>query len=177
MRVRNLNGYRVIYLPEHPAAMTNNNWEGFVYEHIVVAEDFLKRRLKKNEVCHHLDGNRTNNRTGNLLILSKAQHTKLHTWLKKGAPGSESFGVERVNSGKSNEENTHTCLNCGKTLQRKQKKCCSKTCAGLMKRKVRPTKEELQNDIENLSWLLIGKKYSVSDNATRKWARQYGLLG
>ena len=49
---------------------------------------------------------------------------------------------------------------------------------GFESRKVeRPTKEQLAEDIINLSWTAIGKKYGVSDNATRKWARKYGLLG
>lgn len=37
--IRELNGYRVIYLPEHPKAMTSNNWLGYIYEHIVIAEE------------------------------------------------------------------------------------------------------------------------------------------
>jgi len=32
------------------------------------------------------------------------------------------------------------------------------------------------NDIDNMSWVAIGRKYSVSDNAVKKWARKYGLL-
>ncbi len=34
----------------------------------------------------------------------------------------------------------------------------------------------LKEDIENLSWVAIGKKYGVSDNAVRKWAKKYGIL-
>ena len=33
----------------------------------------------------------------------------------------------------------------------------------------RPTREELKNLIRNESFLSIGKKYGVSDNAIRKW--------
>jgi len=28
-----------------------------------------------------------------------------------------------------------------------------------------------------MSWVAIASKYGVSDNAVRKWARSYGLLG
>jgi uncharacterized protein YjcR len=31
-------------------------------------------------------------------------------------------------------------------------------------------------DIEEMSWVDIGKKYGVSCNAVRKWARKYGLI-
>lgn len=54
---------------------------------------------------------------------------------------------------------------------------CSTSCARLSSRKVRrPSKEELQKDILELNWSAIGRKYGVSDNAIRKWARSYGLL-
>jgi hypothetical protein len=48
----------------------------------------------------------------------------------------------------------------------------------LLSRKVvnRPSKEELQEMLSLMSWCAIGRKYKVSDNAVRKWARAYGLL-
>lgn len=55
---------------------------------------------------------------------------------------------------------------------------CSDECAKTDKRKVkdRPTKEELNEMIEDMSWVAIGRKYDVSDNAVRKWAKQYELI-
>lgn len=47
----------------------------------------------------------------------------------------------------------------------------------LKARKVlRPSFEELKKLIDNNSWVSIGKLYNVSDNAIRKWAKQYNLL-
>ena len=44
------------------------------------------------------------------------------------------------------------------------------------KRKVvRPSKEELEQMISSMSWCAIGRKYSVSDAAIRKWANFYGI--
>lgn len=40
----------------------------------------------------------------------------------------------------------------------------------------RPTKEELEEMIEEMSWVAIGRKYSVSDNAVRKWAKAYKII-
>ena len=55
-------------------------------------------------------------------------------------------------------------------------KYCSIYCANLGGRKVpRPSKKELEGDIEIMSWLAIGRKYGVSDNAVRKWAKRYGI--
>lgn len=177
--VRILNGYRVIYNPKYHRAMTNENWKGYVYEHIVVAEEMIGRVLKEDEVVHHLDGDRSNNRIENLLVLSKAMHYKLHNWLDNGGVFKETEHVKRVNSGKSKEVRTTKgfCKICDKTLQRKEKTYCSNKCRGLDKRKVeRPTKSDLETDIKELSWLAIGRKYGVSDNAVRKWAKSYGLL-
>lgn len=42
----------------------------YKYEHILMAEDMLDRKLKPGEEVHHLDKNRTNNSPDNLLVLS-----------------------------------------------------------------------------------------------------------
>jgi hypothetical protein len=177
--VRILNGYRVIYNPEYHRAMSSNNWSGYVYEHIVVAEEMIGRNLREEEVVHHLDGDRSNNRIENLLVLSNAMHAKLHGWLENGGVFKETEYVKRVNSEKSKEVRTinRFCKVCKKTLQAKEKLYCSNKCRGIGTRKVeRPSSEELAKDIESMSWLAIGRKYGVSDNAVRKWARSFELL-
>ena len=55
---------------------------------------------------------------------------------------------------------------------KKTYKCCSEECRCVRSRKVvRPTKEQLELDILNMSMVAIGKKYGVSDNAVRKWIK------
>lgn len=171
---REVNGYRVLYLPEHPRSMKSDNWNGYVYEHIVIAEDFMRRRLNENEVVHHLDGNRSNNRTENLIVLERSQHTKLHVWLKYGACGIERLTMNGMNSVKAKD--VRECQSCGKTLQKKQIKFCSQKCFDPTKRKVeRPSIETLLEDIKNMSMVKVGKKYGVSDNAVRKWLKSYKI--
>jgi hypothetical protein len=172
---RELNGYRVLYKPEHPTSMVSENWKGWIYEHIFLGEQIIGRPLRKNEVVHHLDGDRANNRIENLLVLEKSQHTKLHEWLDRGAPFTEKEGVDRVNSveSKANE----FCKVCNSTLQRKQSMYCSVTCrAKDAQRTERPTKEQLERLLEDHSYLALGRMFSVSDNAVRKWAKKYDLL-
>jgi len=57
-------------------------------------------------------------------------------------------------------------------------KYCSVKCAARsQRRKVkRPSKTTLQNKIETMSWVAIGREYGVSDNAIRKWAKNYGII-
>ena len=87
MKERNeINGYIVIYLPSHHRAMQNDNWRGWVYEHIVIAEETLGREIREGEEVHHLDFNRKNNRSSNLIVLESKQHIKLHKWTQRGFP-------------------------------------------------------------------------------------------
>lgn len=56
-------------------------WQGnntYKYEHIVVMENHLKRKLKKGEEVHHKDENTSNNNIDNLIVLSHKEHRRLH---------------------------------------------------------------------------------------------------
>lgn len=80
------------------------------------------------------------------------------------------------------------CERCGREFTAKYSKhrYCSRACGtrwdrskllGLPKpdkRKVeRPPYEQLLEEIEATSYLAVGRKYGVSDNAVRKWVRFY----
>ena len=47
-------------------------------EHRVIMEQHLGRALLHNEVVHHRNGNRLDNRVENLQVLTRAAHTTLH---------------------------------------------------------------------------------------------------
>lgn len=49
-----------------------------VYEHRYKIEKMLGRKLKRNEVIHHKNGNKTDNRIGNLLITNQSDHAASH---------------------------------------------------------------------------------------------------
>lgn len=58
-----------------------------------------------------------------------------------------------------------------------ERKYCSDDCRELVSRKVaRPTKSELEKMLVNSSYCEIGRKFGVSDNAVRKWAKKYGSV-
>lgn len=58
----------------------------------------------------------------------------------------------------------------------KSKEWVEKISFSNRKVKDRPTKEELQRLIEELSIEKIGKKYNVSGNAVRKWCKSYEIV-
>jgi len=73
---------------------------------------------------------------------------------------------------------TIICQNCGKEKKTtyKNKKYCSQKCAHKQQERVqRPTKEMLIDLIKINPLVQIGKKFGVSDNAIRKWAKSYNI--
>lgn len=48
------------------------------HEHRVVAEQKLGRPLQKGEIVHHDDEVKSNNNPGNLLVMTQAEHARLH---------------------------------------------------------------------------------------------------
>jgi hypothetical protein len=66
------------------------------------------------------------------------------------------------------------CSSCNKDIKRKSKTGLCSNCVKSTCRKVeRPSFDILIKDINDLGYLQTGKKYSVSDNAIRKWVRNF----
>jgi hypothetical protein len=79
------------------------------------------------------------------------------------------------------------CPTCGREFRKKggRQRYCSQRCwqaspecraakAKARQRKVvRPSYEQLLADLRELSWVAVGAKYGVSDNAVRKWLQRY----
>jgi len=71
---KNNRGYVLILKPEHPF-----NIAGYVREHRLVMEDFLGRYLKEEEVVHHENEIRDDNKLENLrLFENDGKHTAYH---------------------------------------------------------------------------------------------------
>ncbi len=121
-------------------------------------------------ILDHINGVATDNRLVNLRIVCPNCAATLDT-----------------HCGRKNrlDREPRSCLHCGREFVPKyaSHRYCSQICGVHSKgprqprperRKVdRPSYEQLMADIESMSFLAIGRKYGVSDNAVRKWIRWY----
>jgi len=74
------NGYRMIHIPDHHEADS----KGYVREHRYLMEKELGRSLLANEVVHHLNGDKSDNRLNNLVVMDASDHVRLHHTGKEG---------------------------------------------------------------------------------------------
>ena len=105
-------GHVLIRMPNHPFA----NCDGFVFEHRIVAEEYLlnesnsvlvdgKRFLNPKLVVHHKDGNRQNNSPSNLQIMTLSEHTTMHQKLNRLASQNSVKSVKAKGEAHANTEN------------------------------------------------------------------------
>ncbi len=75
-------GYNAVYCPSHPKSTR----DGYVMEHILVMENHIGRHLHDDEVVHHINHIRNDNRIENLKLMTFKEHASLHMkerWNKK----------------------------------------------------------------------------------------------
>lgn len=96
----------------------------------------------------HINGNSVDNRLENLRFLCPNCHSQTATYAGK----SSRLKPSQIDPNWRNREKLST------------------------RKVIRPSKEELQDMLRKETFVAIGKKYNVSDNAVRKWAKKYDLI-
>lgn len=110
---------------------------------------------------HHIDGDHFNNELDNLKILCPNCHSQTDNFCGKN----HKKEVKKI-----------YCKECGKQISRYSKSGLCKNCVDKQQRITdRPDKETLHQMLIETNFSIVAKKYNVSDNAVRKWCRQYGL--
>jgi hypothetical protein len=64
------------------------------------------------------------------------------------------------------------CDQCERPIA-KEHKTCRQCCTKVQDR---PSKKLLKEMVDSMTWVAIGRKYGVSDNAVRKWAKKYQII-
>lgn len=67
-------GYVAIYFPDHPKSTK----EGYIMEHDLIMECVIGRHLKEDEIVHHINHIRNDNRIENLKLMTFKEHAGFH---------------------------------------------------------------------------------------------------
>jgi len=76
-------GYVVRYAPDHPTA--NAMGKGYVRRARLVMEEYLGRYLEADEIVHHINRKKDDDRIENLELMTNSEHLSLHHKGKKVA--------------------------------------------------------------------------------------------
>jgi Zn finger protein HypA/HybF involved in hydrogenase expression len=118
------------------------------------------REEKISLQLEHRNGDNTDNRIENLILLCPNCHSQTKT-----------FAGRNIKI----EKKRYFCQKCNKKISQGSKsglcvKCVKNTITDKIRKvKDRPSKEQLLKEIEEIGYCSVGRKYGVSDNTIRKW--------
>lgn len=168
----------MVWRPEHPKSISTGSYKGYVYEHTLIAEANIGRKLKPSEEVHHLNFVRADNRPKNLLVLLSSEHARLHSWLRREGLDREE---EQANYG-SLKKALSMCPRCSVCQwpldSKKENRTCSLKCLTKKRRDLDSSRaEELKVLIDQRTpWVTIGKTLAMSGVGAKNLAHRLGLI-
>ena len=100
-RFHSSNGYIWIYKPDHPHATTAGRGH-YILEHRLVMEKLLGRYLLPNEVVHHINSIRDDNRLENLVLTTNSNNIAISNSTR---PVTDSYRKKRSDLAKQFKRN------------------------------------------------------------------------
>lgn len=101
-------GYQWIYTMNHADSTVKNGW---VTEHKVIAEWVADRKLNHDEVVHHINFIKYDNKPENLQIMTEAAHKKYHAEILNGKKWDKEINSEWIEKFKKNHSEFMTLHN------------------------------------------------------------------
>lgn len=126
-------------------------------EHRHIVEKQLGRKLNRNEVVHHIDGNKLNNSVDNLEVMSLAEHARQHQKENWKCPEYRKNFIAKA-----------------KEIAAKKKETYVYTCKILPQNLIQLALEAWP--CSGASLRTFSKHYNISRNAMTKLLRSEGLL-
>ena len=110
----------------------------------------------------HINGINNDYRLENLMVLCPNCHSQTSTYCGKN-----------VDKEKYKQHKKIKYCSCGAEIKNNSIKCVKCHHENLRKVKIRPTYNQLINEINSSNYTITGKKHGVSDNTIRKWIKFY----
>lgn len=189
VRLKNVNNGQKKRIPLSEILIENSTYDRGHLKQRLISEGIIEEKCDRCNlkpewfgeklvlVLDHINGINNDNRRENLRLLCPNCNSQMPTFSGRNNKNGqrqlkEDIGGQLLYS--------KECPNCNKTFETPDNGIvfCSYKCSSEQNKKVkeRPSKEDLKYMIDTMSWVSIGRKYNVSDNAVRKWARSYGLI-
>lgn len=166
-----INGYPIVFMPDHPKAWKTGSWKGYVYEHHIVAYLKYGDSITEDDEIHHISMNRSDNRPENLIKLPKQSHIQYHVRLR--ALGLEELIIANAPKGHF----VYKCKNCFDYILKDNSFCCEECKEEYKKlnKKDKPSKKELKKMIETMKMVEIANKFNVSHKIVKQWCEEYKI--
>ena len=151
------------------------NANGCALESRIVAHKMLGRPIKSTEVVWHIDQDPSNNKPDNLMVFKSRSDIAAYQ------NGCDAIEVDNVyfcpDKSIRFANKTHgykICPKCGKFMTQEASRC--KACDSYAKRVTeRPDFDTLLKYASVCNYCELGLLLGVSDNAVRKWVKEFGL--
>lgn len=149
---------------------------------------------------HHIDGDRKNNRIQNLILLCPICHTLTKNYCGRNKQVKEYINCSECGKKirknkyelcrdcyiKNQNDNTeelyfsedgrkYFCIKCNKPIKKNNSMMCRKCLNQSKINPNKPSKEILIKQIQEESFLKLGKKYGVSDRTIKNWCDSYNI--